>query len=74
MCAGDAELTIPPVMMDLRGKVAVVTGAAMGMGRCLSLRLRREGCNLALCDVDMDALEVLQCTKRKERHILLMYF
>eukprot|EP00041_Stephanoeca_diplocostata_P031991 m.1011804 g.1011804 ORF g.1011804 m.1011804 type:complete len:365 (+) comp24063_c1_seq1:133-1227(+) len=46
-------------MMDLQEKVAVVTGAAMGMGRCLALRLRREGCHLALCDVDMDALNAV---------------
>jgi len=45
---------------DLANRVAVVTGAAMGMGRTISLRLRREGCHLALCDVDMTALEAVK--------------
>ena len=41
---------------NLRGRTAVVSGAGMGMGRTLALRLRREGCHLALCDVDEAAL------------------
>ena len=39
-------------MKDLRGKVAVVTGAGSGIGRALARELRHEGCRLALCDVD----------------------
>lgn len=42
--------------MKLNGRVAVVTGAANGIGRELALRLHREGCHLALCDVDEEAL------------------
>jgi NAD(P)-dependent dehydrogenase (short-subunit alcohol dehydrogenase family) len=43
-------------MRKLKGRVAVITGAAMGMGRDLALRLHREGCDLALCDLDLEAL------------------
>ena len=41
-----------------RGQVAVVTGAATGMGRSLALQLAAKGCHLALCDVNMKELGV----------------
>jgi 3-oxoacyl-[acyl-carrier protein] reductase len=34
--------------MELGGKTAIVTGAGRGIGRDISLRLAKEGCNLAL--------------------------
>ena len=43
-------------MKDLRGKTAVVTGAAMGMGRLVAERLLRAGCRVALIDRDPEAL------------------
>lgn len=39
-------------MKDLQGKTAVVTGAASGIGRGLAINLAREGCSLALADVN----------------------
>lgn len=36
----------------LKGRIAVVTGAAGGIGRGISLALARRGCNLALADLD----------------------
>jgi NAD(P)-dependent dehydrogenase (short-subunit alcohol dehydrogenase family) len=45
------------MMKDLRGKVAVITGAASGMGRGLAVRLGREGCMVALVDVNPVGLE-----------------
>jgi len=38
-------------MGRLEGKVAIVTGAARGMGRSIALTFAREGANLVLCDV-----------------------
>ncbi len=43
-------------MKNLRDKVALVTGAAMGMGRSLSDLLLTEGCRLALVDVNQAEL------------------
>jgi NAD(P)-dependent dehydrogenase (short-subunit alcohol dehydrogenase family) len=39
-------------LRELRGRVAVVTGAASGIGRALALELAREGAALALSDVN----------------------
>jgi short-subunit dehydrogenase len=43
-------------MKDLKGKTAVVTGAAMGMGKSLAASLLREGCTVALVDLNKEAL------------------
>lgn len=39
-------------MKSFAGKVAAITGAASGMGRALALALARQGCEVALSDVD----------------------
>jgi NAD(P)-dependent dehydrogenase (short-subunit alcohol dehydrogenase family) len=38
--------------MELTGKVAVVTGAAVGIGRALARRFGAEGCAVVVADVD----------------------
>lgn len=44
-------------MRELRGKVAVITGAAGGIGRALAVELAAQGCALALADKRPAALE-----------------
>jgi NAD(P)-dependent dehydrogenase (short-subunit alcohol dehydrogenase family) len=39
-------------MKELRGKVAVITGGASGLGRAMAERFAREGMKLALADVE----------------------
>jgi NAD(P)-dependent dehydrogenase (short-subunit alcohol dehydrogenase family) len=43
-------------VVSFTGKVAVITGAASGMGRSLSLQLAAEGARLAISDVDVTGL------------------
>lgn len=43
--------------MRLKDKVAIVTGAAAGIGKAIALRFAREGASLALADMDGAALE-----------------
>jgi short-subunit dehydrogenase len=44
------------MMRQLRGKTALVTGAASGIGRAISLALSREGTQLFLVDIDAAGL------------------
>jgi NAD(P)-dependent dehydrogenase (short-subunit alcohol dehydrogenase family) len=43
-------------MRDLKGKVAVVTGAASGIGRAMAERFGREGMRIVLADIEEKAL------------------
>jgi NAD(P)-dependent dehydrogenase (short-subunit alcohol dehydrogenase family) len=46
-------------MKDLSGRVAVVTGAASGIGRALAERFAAEGMKVALADVEEEPLEAV---------------
>jgi short-subunit dehydrogenase len=43
-------------MRDLKGKVAVVTGAGSGIGRALSIQLAQKGCSVAISDINPETL------------------
>lgn len=43
-------------MKSFTGKVAAITGAGSGMGRTLAIQLAKEGCGLALSDIDEKGL------------------
>ncbi len=62
-------------MQGLRGKVAVITGAGSGIGRALAEQLAREGCALALADINAESLQSLSatlhgCGARVTTHVL----
>ncbi len=44
-------------MKNLTEKVAVVTGAGSGIGKATAIQLAKEGCLLAISDIDTDSLE-----------------
>jgi short-subunit dehydrogenase len=47
-------------MKQYNDLVAVVTGAASGIGKALAMKLAEKGCHLALADKDMQGLEKLK--------------
>ncbi len=42
--------------MILKDKVAMITGGGRGIGREIAVAFAKEGCDLALCDVNADFL------------------
>lgn len=53
------KLTLRPPPKRFAGRVVVVTGAASGIGRAVSLHLARLGANLVLADIDAARLETV---------------
>ena len=43
--------------MSLSGKIALVTGAAQGIGRDIALGLAKDGAEAAICDVNLEAAQ-----------------
>ena len=52
-----ATMSTTTAAMDLRGKTAVITGGAGGIGQALARRFGREGMNVVLADVLAEPLE-----------------
>jgi NAD(P)-dependent dehydrogenase (short-subunit alcohol dehydrogenase family) len=62
-------------MRDFSGKVAVITGAASGIGRALAAELAQRGCDLAIVDINDDGLQgterlVSDAGRRVTRHVV----
>jgi NAD(P)-dependent dehydrogenase (short-subunit alcohol dehydrogenase family) len=59
------------MLRDLSGKVAVVTGAASGMGRAFAQRFAEEGMKVVLADVEREALDQAVGELRSSGHTAL---
>ncbi|HWC29201.1 MAG TPA: SDR family NAD(P)-dependent oxidoreductase [Dehalococcoidia bacterium] len=58
-------------MRDLAGKVAVVTGAASGIGRAMAERFAQEGMKVVLSDIEESALQsAVQELKQREHDVI----
>src|SRR5205085_4989565 len=51
------KLTLLPKEKELAGKVAIITGAASGIGRACAERFAEEGAHVVVTDVDLDLAE-----------------
>jgi NAD(P)-dependent dehydrogenase (short-subunit alcohol dehydrogenase family) len=58
-------------MRELRGKVALVTGAGSGIGRATALALADEGCRLVVCDIAEGPLQAVSAELSAKGSLLL---
>jgi len=56
-----------PKFCDLKGKVAIVTGAAKGMGKADSLKLAGAGARVVLADIDVAGCQLVADEIKKSR-------
>ena len=58
--------------MELKGKVAIVTGSGQGIGRAIAIELARAGANLVLTDIREDTIEkVKEEIEKISREVLI---
>lgn len=63
-------MVVTPEDVALDGRVAVVTGAAAGLGEAIALGLGRFGCDLAVCDRDAENLAAtVEEVRRRGRRV-----
>lgn len=53
-------------MTSLTHNVAVITGSANGLGKALATELFKQGCHLALLDIDINGLEKMQAALQSD--------
>ena len=58
-------------MRDFKGRVAVVTGGASGIGRAMAERFAQEGMAVVLADFERDALKAAETELRQREHKVL---
>jgi 3-oxoacyl-[acyl-carrier protein] reductase len=58
--------------MRLKGKVAIVTGAAQGLGKAYVIRLFEEGAKIIIADI-LDAKKVKQAIEERGGEVLALY-
>ena len=60
--------------LNLKGKVAVVTGASQGLGEALAIRLDKEGCKVAVCDFNIEGAKAQRsdCNPRGRNQLRAM--
>jgi len=56
-----------PKFCDLKGKVAIITGAAKGMGKADSIKLAGAGAKVVLCDIDTAGCQLVADEIKKNR-------
>ena len=56
------------MIRDFEGKVAVVTGAASGIGQAMAARFAQEGMKVVLADVEEEALETAVTALRQQEY------
>lgn len=59
--------------MSFKGYLAVITGAATGIGKALALKAASEGIHLALIDINNESLQVLQTQLSSQYPSLKIY-
>lgn len=67
-----APQQVATVPEGFRGKTAVVTGGATGLGRAIALEFGRLGCNVAFCFVDMPGRDIREMALLTETTLAAM--